>query len=303
MKLTASPQPGGRILTSKGGGQTIGRTLDWLISRLEKTSDTPGLDAQLLLAHKLGKPRSWVLAHPEAPITKNEIITLEETVTRFEVGEPLAYILGTWEFFGLNFQVTPDVLIPRPETELLVERAIKWLRKLDPGGRKLRVMDVGTGSGCIAITMAVNIPNIFITATDISPAALNVARKNAKKMDVFDRITYVEADLFPYLPIPDPFSMIVANLPYIPTKTLMEIPVFGREPTLALDGGPDGLEVIRRFLKKAPAWLLPGGSLMVEIEASEGAAVQLLASAIFPKARIHLHKDLAGHDRLVEIQT
>ena len=303
MRLNACLQAGWRTLTSKGGGQTIGEILDGLISRLGKISDTPGLDAQVLLAHQLGKPRSWVLAHPEVPMIKNEIVALEETVTRLEGGEPLAYILGTWEFFGLNFQVTPDVLIPRPETELLVERAIKWLRKLASGGRKLRVMDVGTGSGCIAITLAVNIPNIFITATDISPAALNVALKNAKKMEVFDRITFVEADLFPNLPIPDPCSMIVANLPYIPTKTLMEIPVFGSEPTLALDGGPDGLAIIRCFLKNAPAWLLAGGSLMFEIEASEGAAVQLLASGIFPKARIHLHKDLAGHDRLVEIQT
>lgn len=290
-------------MTSKDRGQTIGRTLEGLISRLEKSSDTPGLDAQVLLAHQLGRPRSWVLAHPEEPITNIEIITLEETVTRLEGGEPLAYILGTWEFFGLNFQVTTKVLIPRPETELVVERAIKWLRKLDTGGRKLKVIEVGTGSGCIAITLAANIPNILITATDISPAALNVARINAKKMNVFDRITFVEADLFPNLPITDPFSMIVANLPYIPTQTLLETPVFGREPTLALDGGPDGLTIIRRFLKNAPAWLLPGGSLMFEIEASEGAAVQLLASGIFPKARIHLHKDLAGHDRLMEIQT
>ena len=302
-RLTACLQAGGRTLTSKGGGQTIGETLHGLVSRLEKTSDTPGLDAQVLLSRLLGRLRSWVLAHPEVPLSKNQFSTLEESVTRLEGGEPLAYILGTWEFFGLDFQVTPDVLIPRPETEMLVERAIIWLRKLTHGDRSFRVMDVGTGCGCIAIALALNVPNITITATDISSAALKVATKNAERMHISDRITFIEADLFHKLSIPDPFSLIVANLPYIPTKTLQNIPVYHREPTLALDGGYDGLVIIRRFLKKAPTWLHPGGSIMFEIEASEGVAVQLLVSETFPKARIHLHKDLAGHDRLLEVQT
>jgi release factor glutamine methyltransferase len=291
------------MVTSKSGGLIIGETLDGLISRLESTSDTASLDAQVLLAHQLKRPRSWVLAHPEASLTNNQITTLEESVTRLLGGQPLAYILGDWEFFGLEFEVTPDVLIPRPETELLVERAITWLRKLTVGDRILRVMDVGTGSGCIAIAMAVNVPNIIVTATDISPAALRVAHKNAEMMHVSDRITFVEADLFPELSIPDPFSLIVANLPYIPTNILKKTTVYGREPTLALDGGPDGLTIIRRFLKKAPFWLLPGGLLMFEIESSEGASVQLLATNTFPNARIQLHKDLAGYDRLLEIQS
>ncbi|MGA2503585.1 MAG: peptide chain release factor N(5)-glutamine methyltransferase [Anaerolineales bacterium] len=291
------------MVSSKGWGETIGKALDGLISRLEKTSDIPTLDAQVLLAHLLNRSRSWILTHPEAPLTGDEVIKLEKQVIRLEGGEPLPYILGVWEFFGLELEVTPAVLIPRQETELLVEHAITWLRKSEPWSGKLRVMDIGTGSGCIAIALAVNIPSLIVTATDISPAALRVARNNAERMHVSDRITYFEADLFPNLPIPDPHSLIIANLPYIPTKTLQRIPIYGREPSLALDGGSDGLEIIRSFLKKAPSWLLPGGYLIIEIESSEGPAVQLLANDAFPNAGIHLMKDLAGLDRMLEVQT
>jgi release factor glutamine methyltransferase len=290
------------MVTSKAGGQTVGETLDGLISRLEKTSDTPGLDAQVLLARLLDKPRSWVLAHPEVPLIGNRYAALEALVARLEGGEPLPYILGTWEFFGLEFEVTPDVLIPRPETELLVERAIAWLRTPGRGSRELRVMDVGTGSGCIAISLAVYVPGLSITATDISPASLKMARCNAEKMNVSGCITFLEADLFSNPLIPDRFSLIVANPPYIPAETLHKIPVYGREPTLALDGGSDGLALIRRILTKVPNRLINGGLLLMEIEASEGPVVLSLASDAFPKARIHLHKDLAGRDRLLEVQ-
>jgi release factor glutamine methyltransferase len=290
------------MVTSKTGGYTIGETLDGLISHLEKTSDIPGLDAQVLLAHLLGRPRSWVLAHPEALLSGNRYTALEALVTRLEGGEPLPYILGHWEFFGLEFEVTPAVLIPRPETELLVERAIAWLRKSVNGSWGLRVMDVGTGSGCIAISLVVNVPGLSITATDISPAALNVARHNADKMNISGGIVFLEADLFSNPSITDPFFLIVANLPYIPTKTLHKIPFYSREPTLALDGGSDGLALIHRFLTEAPNRLIPGGLLLMEIEASEGPTVLSLASEAFPKARIHLHKDLAGHDRLLEVK-
>ncbi|MDP2995302.1 MAG: peptide chain release factor N(5)-glutamine methyltransferase [Anaerolineales bacterium] len=290
------------MVTSKAGGQTVGETLDGLIFRLEKTSDMPGLDAQVLLARLLDRPRSWVLAHPEALLTGNRYAALEALVARLEGGEPLPYIVGHWEFFGLEFEVTPDVLIPRPETELLVERAIAWLRKSEPGSRELRVMDVGTGSGCIAISLAINVPGLSITATDISPAALKVARCNAEKMNVSGCITFLETDLFPNPYIPDSFSLIVANPPYIPTNTLYKTPVYGREPTLALDGGSDGLALIRRLLTEVPDRLFSRGLLLMEIEASEGPAVLSLASDAFPKARIHLHKDLAGHDRLLEVQ-
>ena len=290
-------------MTSKAGSYTVGETLDGLISRFEKTSDIPGLNAQVLLARLLGRPRSWVLAHPEASLSGNRNAALDVLAARLEGGEPLPYILGHWEFFSLEFKVTPDVLIPRPETELLVERAIAWLKKSESGIRELRVMDVGTGSGCIAISLAVNFAGLSITATDISSDALKVARNNAEKMNVSDRITFLETDLFSNLKIPDSFHLIVANPPYIPTNTLHKIPVYYREPTLALDGGPDGLVIIRRLLTEAPDRLIPGGLLLMEIEASEGPMVVSLASSVFPEARIQMHKDLAGHDRLLEVQT
>ena len=292
---------------SKGDRQTVGETLDRLISRLEKNSERPGLDAQNLLAHTLDQPRSWVLAHPEAPLTENRFTALEALVVRLEEGQPLPYILGSWEFFNLEFDVTPEVLIPRPETELLVERAIAWLRTRGHGSRDLGVLDVGTGSGCIAISLAVNVPGLRITATDISNTALRVARRNAERLGVAACITFLEADLIPDLLIPNPlyprsYSLIVTNPPYIPTRTLHRTRVYGREPTLALDGGSDGLALIRRILKEAPNRLIPGGLLLMEIEASEGPAVLSLASAAFSKARILLHKDLAGHNRLLEVQ-
>lgn len=289
------------MVTSRPGGQTLGETLDGLIPRLEKTSDLPSLDAQVLLARLLDRPRSWVLAHPEARLTGKLNAKLYALVARLEGGEPLPYIVGHWEFFGLEFDVTPDVLIPRPETELLVERAIAWLRRAEPASRELRVMDVGTGSGCIAISLAVNVLGLSITATDISPAALNVARFNAENMKVSTCITFLEADLFPDHIISDSFSLIVTNPPYIPSNILFKTHVYGSEPSLALDGGPDGLALIRRILKETPGRLISGGMLLMEIEASEGPAVLSLASDAFPKARIHLFKDLSGHERLLEV--
>jgi release factor glutamine methyltransferase len=278
---------------------SVAACLDDLILRLRSCSDTPELDAQVLLARTLERPRSWVAAHPEARLNPATAAALESSIQRLERGEPLPYVLGEWEFFSLPFEVTLDVLIPRPETELLVERAVSWLREQK---KESTVLDVGTGCGCIAISLAVNVPQIRVIATDISPAALVVARRNAEKLQVADRVTFLEADLIPAALIPASFSLIVANLPYIPTVTLHGLPVFGREPTLALDGGADGLNMIRRLLTKAPALLTPGGLILFEIEASEGPAVLSLAYNAFAQAEIHLHQDLAGHDRLLEIQ-
>jgi release factor glutamine methyltransferase len=290
------------MIPSKEAAKTVGDTLDGLVLRLEKTSGLPGLDGQLLLAHLLDRPRSWVLAHPEVFLTEIDSSNLEVLVTRLESGEPLPYIIGHWEFYGLEFNLTPEVLIPRPETELLVERAITWLKDSKPGMDGMKVLDLCTGSGCIAISLAVHIPGLSITATDISSTALEVARSNAKKYSVSGYINFLKSDLFQNPNIPDSFSIIVANPPYIPTNTLLNIPVYGHEPTLALDGGSDGLGVIRSILAETPKRLLPGGLLLVEIEASEGPSVLLLASDTFPRAKPLLHKDLAGHDRLLEVK-
>jgi release factor glutamine methyltransferase len=283
-------------MTIDFGDNTVEKVLDDLIFRLEKTSDTPGLDAEVVLAHLLEKPRSWVMAHPEAALTGDDPDTLETLVARLERGEPLPYVLGSWEFFGLEFEVSDAVLIPRPETELLVERAIAWLQS-HPGFD--HVADIGTGCGCIGIALAANVPGLKVASTDISPQALEIARRNAVKNGVAAQIEFIRQDLFP----PDSkFNLIVSNPPYIPTDTLQKLPIFGREPTLALDGGADGLGLIRRILNEAPVRLAPGGLLLMELEASEGSAVLSIAYDIFSEAEIHLHKDLAGRERLLEIQ-
>lgn len=274
-----------------------------IAERLSGVSDTADLDARVLLAHILNKPRAWLEAHPEAQITQSQITRIEKSISRLLIGEPLPYVVGSWEFFGLEFKVTTDVLIPRPETELLVERALKWLRA---SPERRNVADVGTGSGCIAVILAMQLPDVLVTGTDISYPALKIASQNARKYRVSKRINFVECDLLPprtgRLPTDLHFDLICANLPYIPTQTLEKLPIYGREPTLALDGGIDGLDVIRRLLDKAPEWLASRGMLMLEIEANQGLSALSLAYDRFADAMISLHKDLAGRDRLLQIE-
>lgn len=276
--------------------------LSGISTRLSPISDTPALDASVLVAHILNKPRTWVLAHPELALTTEQQKQLDDSLARLNRGEAFPYVLGRWEFFGLEFDVTPDVLIPRPETELLVEKAISWL---DESSVRRTIADVGTGSGVIAISIAAHFRDAHLLATDISHRALQVARKNAIKFDVIDRIDFVQCDLLPHhidrLPTERHFDLICANLPYIPTETLRSLPIYGREPTLALDGGPNGLQVIRRLLNIAPGWLAPNGMILLEIEATRGGQALNIACDMFAEATIHLHQDLAGHDRLLEI--
>lgn len=276
--------------------------LSMISSRLALTSDTPALDASVLLAHVIEKPRSWVLAHPEFTTTPAQQSKLDGLIARLEAGEPFPYVLGRWEFFGLDLELTPDVLIPRPETELLVEKAITWLQA-SPVRRT--VADIGTGSGAIAIAIAANIFDAKILATDISADAIGVAKRNAKKFSVDSHIEFIQCDLLP--PKPEFFAtnqhldLICANLPYIPTETLYTLPIYKREPTLALDGGSDGLALIRKLLSVAPGWLAPNSMILLEIEATTGIRALDLAYDLFSEAEIHLHQDLAGNDRLLEI--
>ncbi len=282
---------------------TLDGLLDSTISRLAPYTDTPELDAQVLLSHVFGKPRTWLLAHPGLSLDEHHTGILEGLIQRLEGGEPLPYILGHWEFFGLDFDLTSDVLIPRPETELLVERAVVWLQTYP---ERSHIADVGTGSGCIAIAVAVHAPQTHIIATDLSDAALNVARQNAGKFNVDRQIDFVRCNLLPAhdepVPLESKFDLICANLPYIPSETLRHLPVFGREPTLALDGGPDGLDPLRNLLRIATEWLRPNGKLLLEIESSHGPAAAAIAYDAFNNAEIHLHHDLSGRDRLLEIQ-
>lgn len=274
----------------------LSEALAELRQRLSSRSETPGLDAQVLLANLLDQDRGWLLAHPEEALSEDQLDRLTRAEQRLARGEPLPYLLGHWEFFGLDFIVTPDVLIPRPETELLVETAMAWLEEhpLAP-----MAVDVGSGSGCIAISLAANLPGLQVAASDISFAALQVARQNASRRQVADRVHFFLGDLL--APTHGPFDLVCANLPYIPSRVLAGLPVADHEPRLALDGGPDGLRLISRLLNQLASRLAPGGLALLEIEATGGPAALALARAVFPQAGIQVLKDLAGLDRLVRI--
>jgi len=276
----------------------LGTHLAKLTDRLKSISDTSGLDAQVLVAHILGVERSWVLGHPEAELDAFQERALAAVSERLESGEPLPYILGEWEFYGLEFTLDPEVLIPRPETELLVDLGIDWLKE-HPGRHS--AADIGTGSGCIAVTLATKISDLQVIAADISHRALQVASKNCLRHKVADRVKLLQSDLMDKLE--SRFDLICANLPYIPTATLHNLAVYGREPTLALDGGERGLDLIDRLLIQAPDHLAPGGLLLLEIEASQGEEVVILAQQAFPGGDIYVLPDLAGHDRVLCIQS
>ena len=276
---------------------SLGEVLKHSTESLVEISDSPNLDAQTLLADRIGKSRAWILSHPEAELPIKTHQSIQADIIDLKNGVPLPYVLGHWEFYGLDFTLTQDTLIPRPETELLVEQAVNWLSQHP---KKKWATDVGTGSGCIAITIAKSKPTVSFIATDISYPALKVARENASRHDVVKRIQFIQSDLLP--PIAHPFDLICANLPYILSDLLPTLKVAKAEPQLALDGGQNGLEFITRFLDTAPHLISPGGSLFIEMEKSQGLEVQSLALRAFPLAEINVLKDLAGFHRLVTIQ-
>ena len=277
--------------------------------RLGKTEEAPGLVAQALMAHVLGAGRAQVLAHPERQLTAEQAERFEALVGRAAQGEPLAYLVGKREFFGLSFWVDRHVLVPRPETERLVELAI--------AARPGRILDVGTGSGCIAVTLAAHLPRARVTAVDISQDALGVARRNAERHGVAERITFVHSDLLSAwlrpmpnsdsgIPLPrsEPqFDLIAANLPYIDSQELNGLAVARHEPRMALDGGPGGLGLAARLLAEAPAVLAQGGRMLLEIGAGQGEAALALARQTWPRAQAAIVPDLAGLDRVLAVET
>ncbi len=283
----------------KGRQWTVAEALQAVSQALRPHSETARLDAQVLVAHLLGAPRTWVLIHPEARLSPAQTEALGRSLERLRRGEPLPYVLGEWEFYGLQFEVSPAVLIPRPESEHLVEAALEWLR----GHPDVRLAaDVGTGSGCIALALAAHQPSLRLLAADISPDALRLARRNARRHGLLPRVDFLRADLLsPFAPRSLP--LVCANLPYIPADELRRLPVYGREPTLALEGGADGLELIRRLLGQAGTCLSPGGLLLLEIAASQGESAPRAARRVFPHARVEVLPDLAGHPRLLRVQT
>lgn len=276
---------------------TLSEWLELLRRSLALVSDTPSLDGQVLLAQVLGRPRTWVMAHPQAELNQEQAARLHSQLQRLEAGEPLPYVLGHWEFYGLDFQLNPAVLIPRPETELLVDQARAWLQA-NPG--RNQAVDVGTGCGCIAVSLAAHHPDLRVTASDVSTAALETARKNAARHGVDRRVRFVQADMLETLV--GPFNLICANPPYIPSAELLKLEVFRYEPRLALDGGPDGLALIRRLLAQTPHKLAPGGLLLMEVEESLGSQVLTLARRFFPSVQPQVLRDLAGRERLLRVE-
>lgn len=277
---------------------TIAEWLARAAKALRPTSETPLLEAQVLLAHFTGLTRVYILTHPEHRLDDATLQQLDGALERLCQGEPLPYVLGEQEFYGLPFKVTPAVLIPRPETELLVEQAIVWLNHHP---ERCLAADVGTGSGCIAISLAHHIPDLIVLAVDRSRPALEVARENLRRLRLSQRVHLLQADLLS--PINASFDVICANLPYIPTARLAELKVAQHEPHTALDGGPAGLDLIQRLLEQAPHRLAPGGLLLAEMDVSQALTLPEIAHHYFPQAQITLHPDLAGLPRLLAIQT
>ena len=258
--------------------------------------ETAWQDAQKLLTHITGCNRAWLLSHPEATLSAEQTSRLETTIHQLQAGIPLPYVLGKWEFFGLDFVVTPDVLIPRPETELLVETALAYIRSHPQSEYKF--LDIGTGSGIIPVSLGVHVPQSRMVATDISHAALKVARLNAGRHGLTERIEFIEADLIPTGLQLATFDIISANLPYIPTETLHTLEIFGKEPDLALDGGPDGLDVIRKLITRMTDQKLGECLCLFEIEQRQGMAVSRMLRQAYPNANLRIQRDLAGFDRL-----
>ncbi len=273
----------------------LGNAIERARQLLKNASDTPWQDALTLMSAIFGKNKAWTLAHPETTLNPSQKGAFEQATRQIEVGMPLPYVLGRWEFYGLEFDLTPAVLIPRPETELLVVEAIAFLKKAS-NPEQLNVVDVGTGSGCIAVSLAKTLPGLRVTAVDRSRAALEVARRNAVRHHLGDAVSFFEGNLLDA--VCGPFDLVAANLPYIPSQKLDGLPVAANEPRLALDGGSNGLDLIAALISDAPRLLHKDGLLLLEIEETQGSALARLSQANLPQARLVIKTDLAGRDRL-----
>lgn len=296
---------------------TVGELLDAAVTRLRVAAPdgpgTPWLDAELLLGDVIGLDRTGLLAHPETVVDASAAEAFERSVARRESGEPVAYIRGTREFHGLVFATDRRALVPRPETEALVDRAERELvarltaAPRPAGAPPLRVVDVGTGSGTIAVTLAVllgrrgALGDVSILATDRSAEALSLALENAVAHGAADGIAFVETDLAPAGA--GPFALVLANLPYIRSADLPGLPTAVTfEPLGALDGGPDGLREIDRLLARLPELLEPGGLALLEIGADQGVSAPALVADRLPGWPVSVEVDLAGHPRILAVE-
>jgi release factor glutamine methyltransferase len=276
-------------------------------------SETARLDAELLLGHVLQFGRAGLLAAPEAPVGADHAASFAALIERRTRGEPVAYIRGLKEFYGLVFAVDPRALIPRPETELAVDLALERLRRMLTGGARpigapqLSVWDVGTGSGAICVSLAVECrkrgyePDVRFRATDASEAALGLAIENAVAHGVADMIEFAVADLVDVAEVA-PTDLLLANLPYIPSAEIPALAVAASfEPLAALDGGPDGLGVIRRLIGQLEAAVTSDGAVLLEIGAGQASEVQRIVASALPGWDVAFHDDLAGIPRVADL--
>ena len=281
---------------------TIARLLSWTTDFFrEHGIENPRLDAEVLLGAVLGKDRMYLYVHFDEPLEPVELARFRSYVKERAAHVPLAYVLGRREFMGLDFRVTRDTLIPRPDTEVLVQCAVDFLRARAAEGRDdLALADIGTGTGAIALSVLHYTEGARADAVDISPAAAEVARENAERLNLTERIEIHEGDLT--VPLAGcSYDVILSNPPYIPTADIATLmpEVRSYEPHLALDGGTDGLNIYRRLMADAPALLKEGGAIAVEVGIDEAAAVAALAMAHPRIVRTEILKDLAGIERVV----
>jgi release factor glutamine methyltransferase len=257
-------------------------------------SGSPRLDAELLLAQALGLRRLDLYLQFDRPLRDDDLAPYRELIARRGKGEPVAYLLGRKEFMKLDFEVTPGVLVPNPDTEVLVQRAVAWARER---GGPVRVADVGTGSGCIAVAVAHYVPEASVWASDDDPAAVAVAERNVRAHGLGDRVTVAEGDLL--APLPDALDLVCANLPYVAEGASLPPEVLA-QPAHALFAAEGGAGLIKRLLGAAPAKLVPGGVLLAEIDPSLRDA---LLGGLEGYAGHRFHRDLGGHLRVLEAWT
>lgn len=257
------------------------------------------LEAELLLMAALNIDRATLYANLQDAAPDGRAVALEALAQRRAKREPNAYITGKREFYGREFHVGPGVFIPRPETETLVEEALRVAATMNGA---LTIADVGCGSGAIALTLAAELPRAAVFAIDVDAAPLLATRENAKRLGVAARVRALRGDLL--APLPAPVDVIAANPPYIPSNQIPQLaPEVRYEPRRALDGGAHGLDLMRRLLADAPRYLKPGGALLAELDPAQAAEARALAQAAFPGAAVGVARDLAGRERVLVVRT
>lgn len=294
--VTQQPQ---ETSTPSDAAWTVRRVLEWTTNHLKKYgSDTPRLDAEILLAHARGCQRIQLYTQFDELLSDAVRAQMRELVQRRAKSEPVAYLVGQREFFSLRFQVNRDVLIPRPDTETLVMEVLDAIKTLP----EPKVLDLCTGSGCVAIAVAKNSKKVEVTATDISTAAITVARVNAEYHKVTERTSIVESDLFACISPEMKFDVIASNPPYIPSAEIdkLDAEVSKHEPRMALDGGPDGLDILRRIVTEAPKFAAPNAWLLLEFTPEQAEALESLVTVHGAYDQISIKKDLGHRARVLK---